>query len=133
MIRKANISDLSHIKKLIDLAAKQGKILGRSKEELKGVLDDFFVYVEEGKIIGCVSLEIYSKKLAEIRSLVVDPKYQGKGVGSALIKACIIKAKKLKIYEVLSVTHKDKMFESLGFSKQLKDQWPLFIRLRKNY
>lgn len=133
MIRKANIKDLKFIKKLIDSAAKEGKILKRSKEELESIIGCFFVYEEGRKILGCVSLEIYSEKLAEIRSLVVNSKYQGRGIGSALVKECIKKAKKLKIYEILSVTHKDKMFESLGFSKQLKDQWPLFIRLRKSY
>ncbi len=72
--------------------------------------------------------------MAEIRSLVVLPKFQGKGIGTKLVKACMKKAKKENIYEVLSVTDKVNLFKQLGFQKCLNNQWPMFIRMKKeNY
>lgn len=129
MLRKAKPKDLEKIEKLINFGAKKGKVLKRSKEEIKKVLGSFFVWEELREIVGCISLEIYSKKLAEIRSLVVLPKFQKKGIGRALIKECLSKAKKEGIYEVLAVTDRVDLFEKLGFSKQLSNQWPLFLRL----
>lgn len=137
MLRKANFKDVGKIEKLINFGAKKGKVLKRDREEIKKVIGSFFVWEDpssagQGEILGCISLEIYSKKLAEIRSLVVSPKYQKKGIGTALIKKCLAKAKKEGIYEVLAVTDKVDLFEQLGFSKQLSNQWPLFIRFESH-
>ncbi|MBI2011676.1 GNAT family N-acetyltransferase [Candidatus Daviesbacteria bacterium] len=129
MLRKAKIEDLDSIYKLISDAAKKGKVLKRPKSEIKQVLSSFYVWVEDKEVAGCVSLEIYNKKLSEVRSLVVLPKYQGMGIGSKLIQACVNEAKAKEIYEVLAVTDKISLFEKMGFSKQLKGQWPLFLRL----
>ena len=70
MIRKARKEDLNEMYKLIKIGSQEGQVLLRSKKELESVLKYFFVAHEEEKIIGCISLEIYSPRLAEIRSLV---------------------------------------------------------------
>lgn len=75
----------------------------------------FFVALEDGKIIGCCALDIYSKRIAEIRSLAVKKNYQGRGVGTQLIGRCLKKAKQKKIYEVFSVTGAVKLFGKFGF------------------
>lgn len=128
MIRNAKITDIPEIKKLIDDAAISHKVLPRSTEELQTVIDGFFVWVDNGAVVGCCSLEVYSKKLAEIRSLVVHEKYQKKGIGKILVNACMDKAKVLGIYEVLTITEKDVFFEKMGFNKCLGGQWALFMR-----
>ncbi|MBI4079088.1 MAG: GNAT family N-acetyltransferase [Candidatus Levybacteria bacterium] len=129
MIRKAISVDVQAIHSLINLAAIQGKVLPRSKNEIKEIIDSFFVWVEDGKVIGCCSLEIYSKKLAEVRSLIVLPRYQNKGIGTKLLKACLDRAKHENVYELLAVTERDHLFETLGFQKCLNNQWPMFIRI----
>ncbi len=128
MLRTAEPKDIPEMKKLIDFAALSHKLLPRSEEELNGVIDCFFVWTKDNIIIGCCSLEVYSQKLAEIRSLVVDETYRKKGIGKALVKACLQKAHELKIYEVLTITEKDVFFEKMGFSKCLGGQWALFMR-----
>jgi len=133
MLRKAiYYSDALAIKKLIDWAAKKNKVLPRSLEEIQDVLDCFYVWVEHNEIVGCCSLEIYNKKLAEIRSLVVLPKYQNKGVGTNLVKTCVEEAKEKGIYEVLAITDKIKFFYKVGFRKCLDDQIPMFIKTNLN-
>lgn len=128
MIRIATIKDISPIKQLIDWGAKNGKVLARDEDELKEVIHNFFVWEETGKIVACCSLEVYNKKLAEIRSLVVDENYQNKGIGKTLVEACIKRAHEKNIYEILTITDKDAFFEKIGFSKCLHGQWALFIR-----
>ena len=134
MIKKAQIKDVKEILSLITYGSELGKVLPRSKKEIASLIETFYIWVEKEKIVGCCSLEIYSKKMAEIRSLVVLPKFQGKGIGTKLVKACMKKAKKENIYEVLSVTDKVNLFKQLGFQKCLNNQWPMFIRMKKeNY
>ena len=128
MVRKAKEKDLSSLKILIDFASRKGFILPRSKREIKENLNSFFVALENGKIVGCCALDIYNWKLAEIRSLVVLPAFQKKGLGRKLVEKCLVKAKKLKIYEVLSITREDRFFSRLGFRKCLNKQWPMFLK-----
>lgn len=130
MIRKAQNTQKERevIYQLIQAAAKSGKILSRSRREIADVLGSFYVAIVDDAIVGCCALEIYSKKLAEIRSLAVSPKHQNKGIGTQLVAACVKEAKQKKIYEILSITDKDVFFEKLGFNKCLNGQWPLFYR-----
>ncbi len=128
MIRAAELKDISGIKRLIDKAATKHKLLPRSEDELKEVIGSFFVWVENGEIAGCCSLEIYSPKLAEIRSLVVSENFRNKGVGKILVEACSKRAKEQKVYKVLTITEQDSFFEKMGFSKCLGGQWALFMK-----
>ena len=130
MIRKAKdvLKEREAIYQLINAAAKEGKIMPRSRNEIKRVVDGFFIAIEDDKIVGCCALEIYSKKMAEVRSLAVHPAYQRKGWGVNLVKACVQEAKKKRIYEVLAITDKDSFFEKMGFIKCLNGQFPLFFR-----
>lgn len=58
---------------------------------------DFFVAINEGQIIASCALEVYSKRLAEIRSLAVAKAYQHRGIGTKLIQLCLQRAKWLKV------------------------------------
>src|SRR5436190_7669954 len=57
-----------------------------------------------GQVIACCALEVYSKRLAEVRSLAVAREHHGKGIASALIEACLARAKELDVYEVLTIS-----------------------------
>lgn len=134
MIRKARntTKEIEAIHSLIAFGAKGGKILPRSKGEIGKIIDSFYVYTDNGKIVGCCALEIYNRKLAEIRSLVVLPSHQGKGIATKFVTKCIKKAKKKNIYEVLVITDRDGFFERLGFSKFINGQWPMFLKFEEN-
>jgi len=128
MIRKATASDLESIYNLISLAAQESRILPRTKEELSGVINAFYVCEKEGRVVGCCSLEIYNKKLAEIRSLVVDPFFRKQGIARELISACVKEAKEKNIYEILTITDRVSLFERQGFGSCLNNQTALFIK-----
>jgi|SRR3989344_4545012 len=75
----------------------------------------FFVAENNKRIVGCCALDIYSKRIAEIRSLAVLPNYQRKGIGTQLIELCIKKAKKKGIVEIITITGKENLFNKFGF------------------
>lgn len=81
-------------------------------------------------IVACCALEIYSKKIAEIRSLSVRPDYQGQGIATALVAACVDRAKKKKIKEVLAITGAVKLFEKSGFSTLQHEKYAMLKMLR---
>lgn len=129
IIRKAKSKDTKAIYSLLLEEIPNGKVLRRSVKELKKVIRSFFVYEEDNKIVGCCSLEIYSPKIAEIRSLIVSLEYRNRGVGSALIQKCLDEARKKKIYQVLSITDKSEFFERFGFRTQMNEKQAMFLKL----
>lgn len=78
--------------------------------------------------MGCVSLDIYNKKLAEVRSLVVRPPWERREIASALIERCLREGKTKKIYELLAITDKEQLFKRFHFNEELQGQKALFRR-----
>ncbi|MFQ5584750.1 MAG: GNAT family N-acetyltransferase, partial [Calditrichia bacterium] len=60
------------------------------EEGVRENLQNFFVLMNNGKLIGTVGLEIYGDK-ALLRSLAVASNYQGKGYGNQHYQAAIEK------------------------------------------
>ena len=110
-IREATGKDLPAILTLINKQSNNGKILRRPRKEVRKALRSFCVAEHDGTVVGCGAIEIYSKKLAEIRSLVVAPAFQRQGIATTLIARLIQIAKKKKIYEVLAITDRDDVFD----------------------
>ena len=127
-IREAAGKDLPDILRLINFHASHGKILRRTRKDVRKALRGFMVAEEAGRVIGCGALEIYNQKLAEIRSLAVEGEHQKKGIATALLKRLIETARKRKVYEVLAITDRYAFFSRNGFSQQLHGQKALFLR-----
>ncbi len=115
VIRPAVLDDLLGIAQCIEPFVASGKVLPRTLHELEGLIPSYVVAEAAGSIVGCAVLEIYSKKLAEIRSLVVAPDFQKLGLGKLLVDACIERAKEEEILEVMAITSREDFFLSCGF------------------
>ncbi len=115
MIRKAFITDVTEIQSLVNYYADKGEMLPRALHDLYDNLRDFFVYEENGKINGVCALHITWEDLAEIRSLAVEEKSMGRGIGKRLIEACLQEARDLKIGRVFALTYIPIYFERHGF------------------
>ncbi len=117
MIRKAKITDVKEIQKLIELSAKKGEMLSRPLSELYDNLRDFYIYQEEGQgqIQGSCAMHICWEDLAEIRSLVVREEFQHGGIGTKLIEACLSEASSLGIYRIFALTYRPSFFGQFGF------------------
>jgi N-acetylglutamate synthase-like GNAT family acetyltransferase len=131
-VRLAMESDLPALEAFIEPFVNDGKLLPRTYDELSELLPTFFIAEEDGGIVGCAALEIYSRKLAEIRSLAVAPDTQGKGVGRLLVQACVELAQEKNILEVMAITSSEGFFKSCGFDFTLPgEKKALFYQTRE--
>jgi amino-acid N-acetyltransferase len=123
-IRKAKISDLKLVHKLINDFAKKEEMIPRSLNELYENVRDFVICEDNGKICGVCALHIMWEDLAEIRSLAVDKKYQKIGIGKNLVKQCLKEAKVLGIKRVFALTYHPEIFKKIGFVDTDKSSLP---------
>jgi N-acetylglutamate synthase-like GNAT family acetyltransferase len=86
----------------------------------------FFVAEAEGRLVGCCSLQIYSRRLAEIRSLAVEPEVTQLGIGSRLVEACKGRARERGVKQVMAVTSSPGFFEQLDFATFRRERIALF-------
>ncbi|MEZ4672075.1 MAG: GNAT family N-acetyltransferase [Anaerolineae bacterium] len=132
IIRTAVEADLNPLTEFITPFVEERKLLPRTLDELQDLLPTIFIAEQEGQIVGCAALEIYSWKLAEVRSLAVDKSLQGKGVGRRLVDACLERARQKNILEVMAITSSDAFFMSCGFDYTLPgEKRALFMQLRE--
>ncbi|QPJ61288.1 MAG: N-acetyltransferase [Candidatus Nitronauta litoralis] len=115
MIRKATLPDIDAIHTLLVPRAQAGTVLPRSREDIESNLRDIFVFENEGRVLGTCSLVHMGEKLAEVRSLVVDSEFGRKGIGTALIQACIDDALELGYERIFALTYVVPVFANLGF------------------
>jgi amino-acid N-acetyltransferase len=125
-IRKAKITDVREIQKLIELSARKGEMLSRSLSELYDNLRDYYVFHEENQelIVGTCAMHICWEDLAEIRSLVVRDGYDRRGIGTELIEACLSEAISLGLYQIFALTYKPNFFLKFGFEVVDKAKLP---------
>jgi amino-acid N-acetyltransferase len=125
-IRKATMDDIPAIKLLI--AANPKTILPRTDQELLALCEGFWVAQHNGEVVGCCCLEIYSPKIAEIRTVIVREDVRGMGFGENLVRVAAEAAEALNIREVMVVTSSPEYFSRLGFGECLHEKWALFYR-----
>lgn len=124
MLRKACIEDVKKIHGIINLSASRGEMLARSLGELYDNMRDYFIYEEEGNILGMGALHICWEGLAEIRSVCVVEPSRLNGVGKKIVEACIEEAKSLKIGKIFLLTYQDRFFKKFGFLSVDKKELP---------
>jgi amino-acid N-acetyltransferase len=124
IIQKPTLQDIKAIQTLLSPFVKEGIILKRDDDEVASNIRSYHIVKENGRVIGVGALHIYSAELGEIRSLVVEKEYQGKGVGRAIIKEIEREAKQLKLNKLLTLTYQKEFFEKLGFVEIPKESVP---------
>jgi len=114
-IRPARADDVDAMRTLIDGYAAQDLMLSRSREFLLANLGDYVV-ADDGSFAGCCALAALTPDLAELRSLAVRPETSGRGVGKALVDACIEQARRRGLRRVFALTLVPEFFERCGFT-----------------
>jgi amino-acid N-acetyltransferase len=131
IVRPARPDDLGALAEFIKPFVAEGKLLPRTLSELEDFLPSFFVAELDGRLIGCAALEVYSWKLAEVRSLAVAPEARGMGIGRLLVNVCVSRAREQRILEVMAITSSEDFFKSCGFDFTLPgEKKALFIQTR---
>ncbi len=124
VVRKARAGDGPAIQQLLAHFASRGELLHRTLNEVYQHLRDFVVGEAEGRIVGVCALWLYWEDLAEVRSLAVEDGYAGRGLGKALVNACLAEAAELGIRRVFALTYRPGFFERLGFRTLDKRELP---------
>jgi amino-acid N-acetyltransferase len=117
MIRKARLIEIPEIYRLLTEYAGRWNVLPRSLSELYSHVRDFFVCRDEasGELLGIAALHVFWQDLGEIRSLLVIPEHQGRGLGSRLVAHCLEEAKSLGLKQVFVLTDREAFFQRQGF------------------
>lgn len=123
-VRKAKITDVKTIHRLVNEFAKKGEMIPRSLNDLYENIRDIFVYEDRGEIKGVCALHILWEDLAEVRSLSVRLDVQGIGIGKKLVTTCIKEAKMLGIKRLFALTYHPEFFEKMGFVVTDKSKLP---------
>ncbi len=124
IIRKAKLSDVKYIYRLILHFAKKGDLIPRPLAEIYEHLREFFIYEDKDLVAGVCALHILWEDLAEIRSLAVAEEYQRQGIGKDLVFACLKEAKDLGISRVFVLTNSPEFFKKLNFQEIPKQELP---------
>ena len=124
MLRGAHINDAEQMNKLVNHFAQKDLMLARPLSELYENIRDYYVYIENGSVVGCAALHIFWKDLAEIKSIAVEEDYQKRGIGKQLIQKCLEEGKVLGINRLLVLTYIPEFFERMGFKRVDKELLP---------
>lgn len=100
-----------------------------AQRNLPGI-SSFLVATSGSRIVGCCALQVYSKRLAEVRSLAVHPDFQKRGIASQLVELCKQRARARGIKELFAVTSQTSFFERAGFATFRREKTAMFFDAR---
>ncbi|MFN8061522.1 MAG: GNAT family N-acetyltransferase [Vicinamibacterales bacterium] len=115
-LRRAHSSDAPAILSLVETNLEAGHLLPRGLEELMAHAPRFLVIEADARVVACAELAPLSRLVAEVRSLVVDGAFRGRGLGSSLIEALQEWARREGFATLCAFTHEPSVFVRLGFS-----------------
>ncbi len=122
---KAKLSDIPQMQALVISEVKDGIILHRSEDEVATNIRSYVLAKDGEKLVGYTALHIHSRRLAEIRSLIVDEAYRGQKVGQRMVEFTLNEAKALGVEEdVLVLTYLPQFFLKLNFKEIAKEGIP---------
>jgi amino-acid N-acetyltransferase len=86
-VRRARTADVAAIRHLVDTYSASRILLSKETVTLYEDVQEFWVADDPagGGVIGCGALHVMWEDLAEVRTLATDPRWTGRGVGSALL------------------------------------------------
>lgn len=124
-IREAVLEDVDQIFELLEIYAARHIVLSRSRDDIAFFIGNFVVAEFEGKVCGCAAVRDFGNDLLEVRSLVVDPALQGKGIGRAIVGMIVEKLKvRRQDWRLFALTLRPDFFRALGFKEVPKTLFP---------
>ena len=99
-------------------------MLPRTLTDLYENVWEFAVAEQEGKLLGCGALKLYSQDVAEIRSLCVEPAVKSNGVGREIMERLLEEAGEFGLKTVFALTVAPGFFEKIGFREVPRERFP---------
>lgn len=124
LIRGAIAADIDAIHQLVGDAARTTSVLPRTRDSIFEHLQSFVVAEQGSDLVGCGSLAVFTRTLAEIKSLVVSPALRGQGLGVRIVAGLVEQARTLGIRRVFALTDNVRFFARCGFREVSKASLP---------
>ena len=114
-VRSARTSDVAAIRQIASPLVEKRVLLGKELVELYESIQEFIVAELDGKVVGFGALHVFWQDLAEVRTLAVAESARSRGVGAAILRELLERAKVLGIHRVFCLTFETRFFASHGF------------------
>jgi amino-acid N-acetyltransferase len=132
-IRRARTGDVAAIRRLVDAYAGSGpRLLEKSTVTLYEDIQEFWVAERTGAdsgpgsgassstggstaVVGCGALHVMWEDLAEVRTVAVDERVRGTGVGHLIVSRLLETARGLGVRRVFCLTFEVEFFARHGF------------------
>ncbi|WP_163698576.1 amino-acid N-acetyltransferase [Mycolicibacterium sarraceniae] len=116
VVRRARTSDVPDIKRLVDTYA--GRILlEKNLVTLYEAVQEFWVAVLDDEVVGCGALHVLWADLGEVRTVAVNPKVKGRGIGHAIVDQLLTVARELQLQRLFVLTFETEFFTRHGFAE----------------
>ena len=115
-LRPAVIDDIPDMLRIMQDYIEKGLLISRNQDDILEKLPDYVVYAVDNAIHGCGALHVYEDRQAEVAAIAVGANYRKSGVGEAVVKHLIDRARKLNLRQVfLLTTQAADWFYQIGF------------------
>ena len=115
VVRPARTSDVKAIRALVDTYSPERRLLSKATVTLYEAVPEFVVGELDGEVVGCGAVHVMWEDLAEVRTVAVDPRLRGKGVGSVMLEHLLQRARDLGVARVFCLTFETEFFGRHGF------------------
>jgi amino-acid N-acetyltransferase len=115
-LRSARESEARALHALISANLEEGHLLPRTLDEVAMHVSRFVVAARGRRIVGCAELATLSAHVGEVRSLVVDQRERGHGVGTLIVDELRRRARREGFEKLCAFTHAPAYFIQMGFS-----------------
>lgn len=119
IVRQARTRDVPVIRALIDQNVGSGRLLGKHTVNLYEDVLEFSVALSSvaDTVVGCGALHVLWEDLAELRTVAVDERSRGAGIGHLIVDELLDRARQVGVSRVFVLTFAVQFFASHGFTE----------------
>lgn len=119
IVRPATVHDVKKIEELVTPLAEDGILLAKELVTYYESIQEFVIAEQVGEdqpeTRGCGALHVMWRDIAEIRTLATSDAARGRGVGKALVRELVERARRLGVKQVFCLTFEVEFFQRQGF------------------
>jgi amino-acid N-acetyltransferase len=115
-IRRARKRDARSIEQLIQSSVEAEELLPRSRADIEGQIEDFYLFEVDKNPVACVALHVYPKEnRGELACLAVRPSHENQGIGRRMVNFVEDRAREMGLETLLVLsTQAFNFFQSKG-------------------
>jgi amino-acid N-acetyltransferase len=119
IVRQARTRDVPKIRALIDQNVSSGRLLDKPTVNLYEDVLEFTVAESpsDGVVVGCGALHVMWEDLAELRTVAVDERKRGVGIGHLIVDELLERARAVGVSRVFVLTFAVSFFADRGFTE----------------